>query len=139
MVREFRDFIMRGNVLELAVGIVLGIAFGAVVTSFVDDLISPLIGLFLGGIDFSNIFINLSGGDYETLAAAQEAGAATLNIGLFLNAVINFLIVSLVVFFIVKAYNATQAEKEEAPPTPVPTREEELLAEIRDLLARRIV
>lgn len=139
MVREFRDFIMRGNVLELAVGIVIGVAFGAVVTSFVDDLISPIIGLFLGGIDFSNIFINLSGGSYDTLAEAQAAGAATLNIGLFINALLNFLIVSFVVFLIVKAYNASQAQKEEAPAgPPVPTREEELLEEIRDLLARRV-
>ena len=137
MVREFQDFIMRGNVLELAVGIVIGVAFGAVVSSFVDDLVSPLIGLFLGGVDFSNVFINLSGGNYETLAEAQAAGAATLNIGLFINAVINFLIVSFVVFLIVKAYNASQAQKEEAPPTPVPSREEKLLAEIRDLLAQR--
>ena len=93
MIKEFRDFIMRGNVLDLAVAVMIGAAFGAIVTSFVNDILMPPIGLLLGGVDFSNRFIDLSGGDYESLAAAQEAGAATLNYGLFLNHVINFIIV----------------------------------------------
>jgi large conductance mechanosensitive channel len=134
MIKEFRDFIMKGNVLELAIAFMMGVAFNAVVTSFVNDLISPIIGAIFGGLDFSNIFINLSGGDYTTLADAQAAGAATINIGLFLNAVLNFIIVAFVLFLIVKAYNRARAPKPVAPP-PGPSREEVLLGEIRDLLA----
>lgn len=138
MINEFKTFIMRGNVLDLAVGIIIGVAFGAIVSSFVDDIISPIIGLALGGVDFSNVFINLSGGSYATLAEAQAAGAATINIGLFINAIINFLIVSFVLFLIIKAFNRMQRPKPEADATPPPTKEEILLTEIRDLLRQRV-
>jgi large conductance mechanosensitive channel len=139
MIREFREFILKGNVFELAVAFILGVAFAAVVASFVKDIVSPIIGLITGGLDFSNIFIDLSGGDYATLAAAQEAGAATINIGLFLNAVLNLIIVGVVLFLMVKAYNAAKARMATVPPPAAPlapTREEVLLAEIRDLLAQ---
>jgi large conductance mechanosensitive channel len=141
MLKEFRDFIMRGNVLDLAVAVIIGVAFGAIVSSFVNDILMPPIGLLLGGVDFSNLFIDLSGGGYATLIAAQEAGAATLNYGLFLNHIINFLIVAFAIFMVlrsVKRMQARVARKEEAPPAPpAPSAEEKLLTEIRDLLKNR--
>jgi large conductance mechanosensitive channel len=142
MIKEFRDFIMRGNVLDLAVAVVIGAAFTAIVNSLVSDIINPLIGLVMGGTDFSNVFVALDGGDYATLAAAQEAGAATLNFGLFVNAIINFLIVAFVIFMIVRSINKMQARgkaaEEAAPPAPPePSTEEKLLAEIRDLLQKQ--
>jgi large conductance mechanosensitive channel len=141
MLKEFRDFIMRGNVLDLAVAVIIGVAFGAIVSSFVNDILMPPIGLLLGGVDFSNLFIDLSGGGYATLIAAQEAGAATLNYGLFLNHIINFLIVAFAIFMVlrsVKRMQARVARKEEAPPAPPePSAEEKLLTEIRDLLKNR--
>ena len=132
MLKEFGDFIKRGNVLDLAVAVILGAAFGAIVKSFVDDIIMPPIGLILGNVDFSNLYINLSGGTYESLAAAQEAGAATINYGLFLNTIINFLIVSFVIFLVVRQVNDMKRKEEAAPPEP--SAEEKLLMEIRDLL-----
>ncbi len=114
MLKEFKDFIMRGNVLDLAVGIFIGAAFTAIVTSFVNDVLMPPVGLLLGGVDFTNLFIALDGSDYASLAAAQEAGAATLNYGLFINALINFLIVAFVIFMVVRAANSMQ-KPEEAP------------------------
>jgi large conductance mechanosensitive channel len=138
MINEFKTFIMRGNVLDLAVGIIIGVAFGAIISSFVDDIISPIIGLALGGVDFSNVFINLSSGNYNTLAEAQAAGAATINIGLFINAIINFLIVAFVLFMIIKAFNRMQRPKPEEAAVSPPTNEEVLLAEIRDLLRQRV-
>ena len=114
MLKEFKDFIMRGNVLDLAVGIVIGAAFTAIVTSFVNDVLMPPVGLLLGGVDFTNLFIALDGVDYASLAAAQEAGAATLNYGLFINALINFLIVAFVIFMIVRSVNRME-QPEEAP------------------------
>jgi large conductance mechanosensitive channel len=110
---EFKKFIMRGNVVDMAVGIVIGVAFGAIVNSLVKDIVMPPIGLVLGHVDFANLFINLSG-DYATLADAQKAGAATLNIGVFLNTIINFLIVALVVFLLVKQVNRMQKPPEAA-------------------------
>jgi large conductance mechanosensitive channel len=122
MLKEFKAFIMRGNVLDMAVGIIIGIAFGAVVTSLVADVIMPPIGLALGKVDFSSLYINISGVDYESLAAAREAGAPVIAYGAFINAVINFLIVALVVFLLVKAVNRmmamSKAKKEEAAPAP---------------------
>ncbi|MBN1964339.1 MAG: large conductance mechanosensitive channel protein MscL [Anaerolineae bacterium] len=120
MWNDFKQFIMRGNVLDLAVGVIIGGAFGAIVNSLVNDIIMPPIGLLLGNVDFSQIFIDLSGGGYETLAAAQEAGAATMNIGLFINTVITFLIVALAVFMMVSWFNrlTTMGKKEEAPADP---------------------
>lgn len=105
MIKEFRDFIARGNMLDMAVGIILGLAFGKIVSSLVQDIIMPPIGLLLGGVDFSNLYINLSGGSYASLAAAQQAGAATINYGVFINTLIDFLVVAFVVFLIVKAAN----------------------------------
>jgi large conductance mechanosensitive channel len=135
MLKEYRDFINRGNVVDLAVAVIIGLAFGAVVNSLVNDIVMPPIGLLLGGVDFSNIFISLTGQSYPTLAAAKEAGAATLNIGVFLNAVINFLIVSFVIFLMVRQINQMKRAEEAAPaPPPEPSAEEKLLAEIRDLL-----
>jgi large conductance mechanosensitive channel len=120
MWKEFKKFISRGNVIDLAVGIIIGGAFQVIVRSFVDDIIMPILGLFTGGIDFSNLYINLSGGSYETFAAAKAAGAATINIGLFINAVINFLILAFVIFLIVRQINKIRErqKKEEAPAAP---------------------
>lgn len=118
MLQEFQKFIARGNVIDLAVGIVIGAAFTTVVNSFVNDLLMPPIGRLTGGVDFSNLFINLSGGEYGTLAEAQEAGAATINYGLFINSLISFLIVGWAVFLIVQAYNRVRTIEEAAPPAP---------------------
>ena len=110
MFKEFRSFLMRGNVLDLAVAVVIGGAFGAIVTSFVKDILMPPIGLLLGKVDFTNLFLDLSGGGYTSLAAAQEAGAATLNYGLFLNTMINFAIVAFAIFMILKAVERTKQQ-----------------------------
>lgn len=118
MLKEFKEFAMRGNVLDMAIGIVIGAAFGAIVTSFVDDLLMPPIGMLLGGIDFTNLFISLDGQQYATLAAAQEAGAATINYGLFLSTVIDFLIVAFAIFLLVRQINRMRAGPEEAPAEP---------------------
>jgi len=130
MLQEFKAFISRGNVIDLAVGIIIGAAFTAIVNSLVNDIIMPPVGLILGGIDFSNIFVTLGKGTYATIAEAQKAGAATLNIGLFINAIIKFLIVAWAVFILVKQVNRFH-KKEEAAPPPA---QEVLLTEIRDLL-----
>jgi large conductance mechanosensitive channel len=111
MWKEFKEFAMRGSVLDLAVGLVIGAAFGKIVTSFVDDLLMPPIGLLIGQVDFTNLFINLSGQPYPTLADAKKAGAATLNYGVFLNTVINFLIIALAVFLLIKQINRLKREK----------------------------
>lgn len=118
---EFREFIMRGNVMDLAVGVIIGGAFQSIINSLVNDIIMPVISVLTGGIDFSNWFISLDGSNYSNLAAAQEAGAATLNYGVFITAVINFLLMALVIFFIVKSLNKVsdrvKKEKEEEAPT----------------------
>jgi large conductance mechanosensitive channel len=134
-VAEFRAFLMRGNVVDLAVGIIIGVAFSAIVGSLVKDILNPIIGLVIGGVDFSNIFIALDRQHYDTLDAAQKAGAPTLNIGVFINTIINFVIISFAIFWVIKAMSRFM-RKEEAPPAG-PTQTEALLAEIRDLLARR--
>lgn len=138
MFNEFRAFIARGNVVDLAVGIILGTAFTAIVNSLVNDIIMPPVGLLVGGVDFSDIFITLSGESYESLAQAQAAGAATLNIGVFINAIINFLIIGFAIFILVKQVNRLY-RREAAQPSapPAPPRQEVLLEEIRDLLAQR--
>ena len=120
MIKEFKEFVMKGNVLDMAVGIIIGAAFGSVVTSFVNDVLMPPIGLLLGKVDFSNLFINLSGKTFETLAEAKKAGAATLNYGLFLNTAINFLIVGFAVFLLVKQVNRLKRTE----PAPAPTTRE---------------
>ena len=140
MWREFREFAMRGNVVDLAVGIILGAAFTTIVNSLVSDIIMPPIGLAIGGIDFSNLFVTLRGGSYPTLDAAKAAGAVTVNYGLFLNAVLRFVIVAFAVFLLVKQINRLrwQEAAEAAAPPPEPPRQELLLAEIRDLLSARL-
>jgi large conductance mechanosensitive channel len=117
MLSEFKEFITRGNVLDLAIGLVMGAAFAAVVTSLVNDIVMPPIGYLLGGVNFADLFISLDGQEYESLVAAQDAGAATINYGLFINAIIIFLVVSFVIFLIIKAVNRAQRE-EEAPAAP---------------------
>lgn len=135
MLREFREFVMRGNVLDLAVGVIIGGAFGAIVGSLVNDIIMPPIGMILGNVNFTDLFINLSDGEYATLAAAKEAGAATINYGVFLNTIINFLIVAFVIFLVVRTANNMRRKEEAAPAAPPPPSNQELLlAEIRDLL-----
>jgi large conductance mechanosensitive channel len=135
---EFRAFIMRGNVVDLAVGIIIGVAFTAVVNSLVKDIFTPIIGLLVGGIDFTNIFVTFKGQSAATLADAQKAGAVTLNIGVFLNALIQFLIVSFAVFWMIKVLTRLHVHQDAAPaPPPAPSRSEVLLEEIRDLLAAR--
>jgi large conductance mechanosensitive channel len=134
---EFQAFIMRGNVVDLAVGIIIGAAFTSIVNSLVKDLFTPLIGLLIGGIDFSNMFITLKGPSQPTLDAAKAAGAVTLNVGLFLNAVIQFVIVAFAVFWLVRALSVLYRKKPEPPAEAAPPpRSEVLLEEIRDLLAR---
>ena len=139
MLKEFRDFAMRGNVVDMAVGIVIGGAFGKIVSSFVNDVLMPPIGLALGNVDFSNLFVNLSGAAYETLAAAEEAGAPILKYGSFLQTVVDFLIIAFAIFMVVKGMNRLKKEEEAAPPPapPEPSAEETLLGEIRDLLKAR--
>lgn len=117
MLKEFREFAMRGNVVDLAVGVVIGAAFGRIVTSFVEDVLMPPIGLALGNVDFSNLFINLSGKDYPSVAAAKAAGAATLNYGIFFNAIINFLIIAFAIFILIKQINRWQKPAPAAAPT----------------------
>ena len=140
MWREFREFAMRGNVVDLAGGIILGAAFTTIVYSLVNDIIMPPLGLAIGGLDFSNFFVTLKGGSYPTLEAAKAAGAVTINYGLFLNALLRFIIVAFAIFLLVKQINRLQRqEAAEAPPPPAePPRQELLLAEIRDLLSARL-
>ena len=132
MLEEFREFISRGSVVDLAVGVIVGAAFTAIVNSLVNDLLMPPLGLAIGGIDLSNFFITLKGGSFPTLDAAKAAGAVTINYGLFVNAVIRFLIVAFAIFLIVKQANRLRRAKPAAPAAP--PREEVLLTEIRDLL-----
>ena len=134
-VEEFSAFIMRGNVVDLAVGIIIGVAFTTVVNSLVKDIFTPIIGLIVGGIDFTNIFVTLKGPSEATLADAQKAGAVTLNFGVFLNAVIQFLIVSFAVFWLIKVLTRLHMRQDPAPAPP--PRAEALLEEIRDLLAAK--
>ena len=116
MLKEFREFVMRGNVIDLAVAVIIGAAFGKIITSFVEDVLMPPIGMALGNVDFSNLFINLSGEDYPSVAAAKAAGAATLNYGIFLNHIINFSIIALAVFILIKQINRLN----KPAPAPVP-------------------
>ena len=134
MFQEFKKFALRGNVIDLAVGVIIGAAFGAIVTSLVNDILMPPLGYILGRIDFSNLFINLSPQHYESLAAAQKAGAATINYGLFINNVIRFLITAFAVFLLVREINKLSKKKDDAAPPP---KQEVLLTEIRDLLKDR--
>jgi large conductance mechanosensitive channel len=118
MLKEFKAFAMRGNVLDMAVGIILGVAFGKIITSFVNDVVMPPIGLLLGKVDFSNLFIDLSGKSYATLAEAKAAGAATIRYGLFLNTMVDFIIVAFVIFLLVRKVNRMTREPEEVLAAP---------------------
>lgn len=145
MLKEFKEFAVKGNMLDMAVGIIIGAAFGTIISSLVNDVLMPPIGLLLGGVDFSELFVVLKVGDpagpYATVAAAREAGAVTLNWGVFINSIISFLIVALSVFLVVRGFNRLRRKEEEAPPEPeappAPSAEEQLLTEIRDILKAR--
>lgn len=137
MLDEFKKFAMRGNVVDMAVGIIIGGAFGKIVSSLVNDVIMPPIGMIMGNVDFSQLFINLSGEEYATLAAAQEAGAATINYGAFINTVLDFTIVAFAIFMVIKAMNNMKKKEEEKPAEPPkPSEEVLLLQEIRDALKK---
>jgi large conductance mechanosensitive channel len=141
--KEFREFAVKGNVVDLAVGVIIGAAFGTIVSSLVADLVMPPLGLLLGGVDFKDFFVVLREGlkapsPYATLADAKAAGAVTMNYGLFLNAVLNFLVVAWAIFLLVRGMNRLRRQEAVAPTVvPVPSAEEALLAEIRDLLRAR--
>jgi large conductance mechanosensitive channel len=139
MLKEFKEFAMKGNMLDMAVGIILGAAFGTIVKSLVSDIFMPIIGYLSGGLDFSNVFITLGDGEFNTLKAAKDAGAATINIGLFVNAVISFLIVAWILFIVVKTMNAArkQLEEEKEKASETPAEDIVLLSEIRDLLRKK--
>jgi large conductance mechanosensitive channel len=143
VLKEFRDFAMRGSVLDLAVGVVLGASFGTIVKSLVDDVIMPPVGLLIGGVDFSNLFLTLKAGakappPYATLADAKAAGATTMNLGVFVNTIISFLIIAFAIFLLVRAVNRRMAQKGAKPaPPPEPTKSEVLLTEIRDAIKAR--
>jgi len=139
MLKEFREFAMRGNVLDMAIGVIIGGAFGKIVSSLVSDVLMPPIGLLLGKVDFSSLFLNLSGMPQPSLAAAKAAGAPTLNYGVFLQSVFDFIIIAFVIFMLVKQVNRFKKEAPPAPPAPPagPTNEEKLLMEIRDALKDR--
>jgi large conductance mechanosensitive channel len=134
VVKEFREFISKGNVLDLAVGVIIGAAFGKIVSSFTNDILMPPLGLLVGKVDFSNRFINLSSTPAETLAAAKAAGLPTVNYGVFLNTIIDFLIIGFVIFLVVK--QANRFKREDAPAPAGPTKDQQLLTEIRDLLKK---
>ena len=135
MLKEFKEFISKGNVLDMAVGVIIGAAFGKIVASFTGDIIMPPVGLLLGKVDFSSLFINLSSKPAETLAAAKAAGIPTINYGLFFNTIIDFLIVGFVIFMVVKQANRLKKETP-APASAGPTKDQQLLTEIRDLLRK---
>ena len=139
MLKEFKEFAMKGNVLDMAIGVIMGGAFGKIVSSLVSDVMMPPIGLLLGGVDFTGLFINLSGTAQPSLAAAKAAGAPTLNYGVFLQTVFDFMIIAFVIFMLVKQMNRLKKEVPPAPPAPPPgpTNEEKLLMEIRDALKGR--
>ncbi len=139
MLKEFKDFALKGNVLDLAIGVVIGAAFGKIVDSLVKDIIMPPIGLMMGGVDFANMFAVLkpgtTAGPYATVEIAQKAGAVTWNYGLFINSILTFIIVAFAIFMLVKAYNAAKKAEPPAPPT-APAEDVLLLREIRDSLKK---
>lgn len=141
IVGEFKEFAVKGNVVDLAVAVVIGTAFGRIVTSLVNDVLMPPVGYLMGGIDFSDLYLVLGEGEYESLAAAQAAGAATINYGLFVNTIVNFLIVAWTLFLLVKAMNRFRRRQEEVPAdvreAPPKPNQEVLLEEIRDILKER--
>lgn len=136
MLKEFKAFAMRGNVIDLAVGVIMGASFGKIVSSLTNDVLMPPLGLLLGKVNFSNLYLNISGTDYPSLEAAKAAGAATINYGIFLNTVIDFTLVAFAIFLLIKQINrfAVKPAPEAAPAGP--TKDQELLMEIRDLLKK---
>ena len=135
MFSEFKKFAMRGNVVDMAVGIIIGAAFGKIVSSIVNDVVMPPIGMLMGGVDFSNLFIDLSGVGYASLAAAEAAGAPLIKYGVFINTVLDFLIVAFAIFMVIRGMNALKKKEEEKPAEPAkPSEEVVLLTEIRDAL-----
>ena len=136
MFKDFKAFALRGNVIDLAVGVMVGTAFTAIVTSLVNDIVMPPIGFLIGGIDFSDLFLVLSGGTFDTLAEAQKAGAVTINYGMFINVVIRFIIIAFAIFLMVRWINRLFVTHKDVP-SPAPPRSEQLLEEIRDLLKSR--
>ena len=139
MLKEFKEFAMKGNVLDMAIGVIIGGAFGKIVSSLVSDVLMPQVGLLLGGVDFPGLFINLSGAAQPSLVAAKAAGAATINYGVFLQTIFDFIIIAFVFFMFVKQMNRFKRDAPAAPPAPPPgpTNEEKLLMEIRDVLKGR--
>ena len=135
MLDDFKKFAMRGNVVDMAVGIIIGAAFGKIVSSIVNDVVMPPIGMLMGGVDFSNLFIDLSGAGYASLALAEEAGAPLIKYGVFINTVLDFVIVAFAIFMVIKGMNKLKKKEEEAPAEPPkPSPEVELLTEIRNSL-----
>lgn len=138
MIQDFKKFILRGNVLDLAVAVIIGGAFNKIVTSLVNDLLMPPIGYLMGGVDFSNLFLTLDGRTFDTLAAAEEAGVALIKYGMFINTVIDFLIIAATIFVVIKAFEKMQKKEVAAPAEkPKPCAQEVLLTEIRDLLKKK--
>ena len=140
MLNEFKEFAMKGNVVDMAVGIIIGAAFGTIIKSLVSDVLMPPLGLLIGDVDFSNLFVVLKEGTppapYETVALAAEAGAVTINWGILINNIISFILVASAVFFVIKWINSLRKEEEAPEADPEPSNEEKLLTEIRDLLKR---
>ena len=138
-IKEFKEFAVKGNVMDMAVGVIIGGAFGKgkIVTSLVNDVLMPIIGKMTGGISFTDLFVNLGDGNYQTLAAAQEAGAAVLAYGQFIQNIIDFIIIAFCIFLMIKGMNKLKKEEEPAPEAPAGPTQEELLAEIRDLLKNK--
>ncbi len=137
-IKEFKEFAVKGNVMDMAVGVIIGGAFGKIVTSLVEDIIMPLVSVATGGMDFTNLFIHLGDGQAKTLAAAKEAGEAVFAYGQFIQNVLDFIIIALCIFFMIKGINKLKKKKEEEPAAPAePSAEEKLLTEIRDLLKKK--
>ena len=140
-IQEFKEFAMKGNVMDMAVGVIIGGAFGKIVSSLVNDVLMPVVGLVTGGVDFTNLFVTLGEGEYETIAAAKEAGVGVLAYGQFIQNIVDFLIVAFCIFLMLKGINKLNRKKEEPAPAepaaPAGPTQEELLAEIRDLLKKK--
>ena len=136
-IKEFKEFAVKGNVMDMAVGVIIGGAFGKIVTSLVNDVLMPIIGKLTGGISFTDLFVTLGDGDFKTLAAAQEAGAAVLAYGQFIQNIIDFIIIAFCIFLMIKGMNKLKKKEEPAPEAPKGPTQEELLAEIRDLLKKQ--
>ncbi|MBR2778127.1 MAG: large conductance mechanosensitive channel protein MscL [Prevotella sp.] len=136
-IKEFKEFAVKGNVMDMAVGVIIGGAFGKIVTSLVNDVLMPIIGKLTGGISFTDLFVNLGDGNYQTLAAAQEAGAAVLAYGQFIQNILDFIIIAFCIFMMIKGMNKLKKEKPAEPEAPKGPTQEELLAEIRDLLKKK--